>query len=563
MFASRRHLVDCARKQQELVHKRSTLPPIYSEPLTDDDQKILGLSLSQVASECNAHTIAPKAVLHVYGKRALMAHDATNCLSDFMIRDAERDVPLQRPLSGVVISIKDCIDVAGYDTTLGFSARTGRPAETSAPLVRLLQDAGALLHVKTAVPTGLLSFETQSDVFGETLNPYNPAFSPGASTGGGAALVAYQGSIIEVGTDIGGSARFPAAYCGVYSVKSSVGRFPAHGCVQCMPGLEASPTVTSPLARTLDDLREFWKRVVEMQPWLYDHTCIPLPWRPVDFVLSGRKPRWGVIWSDDIVPPSPACLRALREAVDSLRRAGHEVVDFTPPPTLDGLKAGFQLLFGDGGIALHAPRRPGETMNGAQRSVQLMLSLPLWAKKFLASMYRLLSRPEGRNEAWATLLETIHPMTIAEEHVQTVAREAFKEAWHKAWRDQGIDFVLTVPHAIPPVPRGGTGTATLVSASYCFLFNILDYCAGIVPVTYVDEALDRLPADFKQGREYQNMNDIARGVYSLYDPSGMHGLPLAVQVVGQRLEEEKVLAGMAEVERALWDAGHGFIAKEF
>lgn len=91
----------------------------------------------------------------------------------------------------------------------------------------------------------------------------------------------------------------------------------------------------------------------------------------------------------------------------------------------------------------------------------------------------------------------------------------------------------------------------------------LDYCAGVVPVTYVDQTVDRLPANFKHSREYAQMNDVARGVYSLYDPSAMHGLPVAVQVVGQRLEEEKVLAGMAEVERALWDAGRGFVAKRF
>ncbi|KZT70501.1 amidase signature enzyme [Daedalea quercina L-15889] len=564
MFASQRHRRDCAQKQQELGYKRRTLPPIYTEPLTDDDQKILALSLSQVVSECNAHTISPEAVLHAYGKRTLIAQDATNCLSDIMIRQAESRPPTREgPLAGVVVSIKDCIDVAGCDTTLGFSSRTGKPVKSSAPLVRLLQDAGALIHVKTTVPTGLLSFETASDVFGETLNPYNPAFSPGASTGGGAALVAYQGAIVEVGTDIGGSTRFPAAYCGVYSVKSSVGRFPAHGCISCMEGQEASPTVTSPIARTLDDLREFWERIVEMQPWLYDHSCVPLPWRPVDFVLSGRKPRWGVIWSDGIIPPSPACLRALHETVDSLRRAGHDVVDFSPPSTLEGIKAGFQLLFGDGGVALHAARSPGETMNDAQRTTQLLLSLPLWTKKFLAFMYRLLSRPKGRNDVWAALIEALHPKTVAEEREQIVAREAFKAAWHQAWQEQGVDFVLIVPHAIPPVPRGGIGTATLVSASYCFLFNVLDYCAGVVPVTYVDQDLDRLPANFKQSHEYQNMNDIARGVYSLYEPRAMHGLPVAVQVVGQRLEEEKVLAGMAEVERAMWDAGRGFVARKF
>lgn len=112
-------------------------------------------------------------------------------------------------------------------------------------------------------------------------------------------------------------------------------------------------------------------------------------------------------------------------------------------------------------------------MNGAQHATQVLLSLPLWAKKFLAFMYRALSRPKGRNDPWAALIEVFHPKTVAEEHTQIAAREEFKAAWHQAWRDHSVDFVLTVPHALPPVPRGGTGTASLVSASYCFLFNIV------------------------------------------------------------------------------------------
>ena len=139
-------------------------------------------------------------------------------------------------------------------------------------VVRLLRDAGALAYAKTTLPTGFLSFELSSDLFGRTTNPYNPSFSPGASTGGGGALLAWQGSMVEVGTDLGGSARYPAAHCGLYAVKGSHGRFPSAGCRECMPGLEAVPSITAPLARTLDDLEEFWRRVVAMRPWEYDHT---------------------------------------------------------------------------------------------------------------------------------------------------------------------------------------------------------------------------------------------------------------------------------------------------
>ena len=223
------------------------------------------------------------------------------------------------------MSLKDVVDVEGHDTTLGFSAKANKPVTSSAAITRLLRDAGALCHVKTKVPIGLLSFETTSDLFGTTTNPYNPKFSPGGSTGGGAALLAHKGSMIEIATDIGGSNRYPPAFCGLYGMRSSSGRFPSLGCQTCAPGLEGVESA-APIAKNIDDLREFWERVVGMKPWEYDHSvrvlytltleilinvrqrwvcvngeshqCVPIPWRPVDFVQAGRKPRWGVIWED-------------------------------------------------------------------------------------------------------------------------------------------------------------------------------------------------------------------------------------------------------------------------
>lgn len=176
-----------------------------------------------------------------------------------------------------------------------------------------------MIHVKTSVPTGLIAIETSSDVFGRTTNPYNPAHSSGASTGGGAALLASGGSKIEVGTDLAGSVRIPAHFCGVWSLKGSAGRFPTWGNRSPLMGLEALPSLVAPMANSLDDLTEFWKRVVEMKPWQYDHTvrflssslsdtypgeanfdmqCVPLPWRPVNLQEEGRRLKWGVIWED-------------------------------------------------------------------------------------------------------------------------------------------------------------------------------------------------------------------------------------------------------------------------
>lgn len=90
----------------------------------------------------------------------------------------------------------------------------------------------------------------------------------------------------------------------------------------------------------------------------------------------------------------------------------------------------------------------------------------------------------------------------------------------------------------------------------------LDYTAGVLPVTFVDSALDGLPSDFKK-TVYANMGAIGKGAFDNYDAEKMHGLPLGVQVVGKRFEEEKVIEGMKVIEEALGKSGQSFVAKEF
>lgn len=266
-----KQVIGSTRKQQHIGELVAQHAPLYDQPISAEEAQVLSLSLSQIVEECSNGQLSPSAVLGAYAKKSLAAHAATNCLADIMFDEALRTYSPSRPLSGVPVSLKDVVDIQGHDTTIGFSSKAHKPVAASAPIVRLLQDAGALLHVKTTVPTGLLSFETESDLFGRTSNPYNARFSPGASTGGGAALLAFGGSKLEIATDIGGSVRFPAAYCGVYGMRASAGRFPNTGCQSCAPGLDGVQTA-SPMARTLDDLQVFWQRVVEMRPWEYDHT---------------------------------------------------------------------------------------------------------------------------------------------------------------------------------------------------------------------------------------------------------------------------------------------------
>lgn len=89
----------------------------------------------------------------------------------------------------------------------------------------------------------------------------------------------------------------------------------------------------------------------------------------------------------------------------------------------------------------------------------------------------------------------------------------------------------------------------------------LDYAAGVLPVTHVDRNLDQLPTDFASSEYFQSLSSVGRAAYSVYDADNMHGLPLGVQVVGRRLEEEKVLEGMQVIETALRQQGSVFVNK--
>lgn len=96
-----------------------------------------------------------------------------------------------------------------------------------------------------------------------------------------------------------------------------------------------------------------------------------------------------------------------------------------------------------------------------------------------------------------------------------------------------------------------------------FLVLQLDFTAGVVPAGTVDRSLDALPDNFRETEAYNKLNDAARSMYTCYDPVAMDGLPLGVQIVGRRFEEEKVLEGMKVLENAFKETGRAFVQKEF
>jgi amidase len=160
------------------------------------------------------------------------------------------------PLFGVPMTVKESFDLDGLPSTWGFAERREQRAEVDALAVQRLERDGAVVFGKTNVPVGLADWQSYNPIYGATSNPWNVAHTPGGSSGGGAAACAAGFGGLELGSDIGGSIRVPAHFCGLFGHKPSWGLCPSRG---HSPGPSAAPpdiAVIGPLARSARDLAQ-------------------------------------------------------------------------------------------------------------------------------------------------------------------------------------------------------------------------------------------------------------------------------------------------------------------
>jgi amidase len=186
---------------------------------------------------------------------AVVVRDFARAREQARDRDARLAKGASSPLLGVPMTVKESLDVAGLPTTWGLPhLRDFRPAADAA-VVERLKAAGAVILGKTNVPPALADWQATNPIYGRTVNPHDLTRSPGGSSGGAAAAVASGMVPIEIGSDIGGSIRVPATFCGVWGHKPTYGLVPSRG--HGFPGTDGAPVelaVVGPLARCAGDL---------------------------------------------------------------------------------------------------------------------------------------------------------------------------------------------------------------------------------------------------------------------------------------------------------------------
>ncbi|MDP3737316.1 MAG: amidase family protein [Hyphomonadaceae bacterium] len=216
------------------------------------------------------------------------------------------------PLHGLPITIKDTFDVEGMPATSGAPEYARRSAKTpDAAAVARLRAAGAVIWGKTNTPYLAGDNQTNNLVHGRTSNPWDLNRTPGGSSGGAAAALATGITPLELGSDIGGSLRIPAHFCGVATLKPTFGRAPIMGHVPPAPGSLSvrDLNVAGPMARNVADLRLMFSV-------LTGEAAVPA--RKAN--LKGRRI---AVWKDDAVfPLSSECRGAIGTAVEAAGEAG-------------------------------------------------------------------------------------------------------------------------------------------------------------------------------------------------------------------------------------------------
>lgn len=398
-------------------------------------------------------------------------------------RAKEADAALARgeswgPLHGVPMTVKESYDVAGTPTTWGAPHLKENIAEKDALSIKRLKAAGVVIFGKTNVPLMLSDFQSYNEVYGTTNNPWDVERGPGGSSGGSAAALAAGLTGIETGSDIGGSIRNPAHFCGVFGHKPTWNLLPPRG--HAMPGV-LSPSdisVIGPLARSADDLATAVRAMSGPDEIARRGTAILL--RELDRPASRLRV---AVWRDDAMAPVDASVSA---AVDAVAKA------------LEGF-----------GARVDDDARPVESEHSHtvyQSLLQATMSARLPEDRYQAILRQVEALPEDDQSIGATIQRS-QVARFRDWTANNEKRTHLRWQWHDFFNR--FDIVLAPVMATPAFPHDhrpfGERTVTVNGKQVPYFDQV--FWAGLASVAY-------LPATVVPAGPAPN------------------GLPVGVQIIG-------------------------------
>jgi len=459
-------------------------------------EELTNLSASELVRVIIGKQASPVEVVQAHLGRIEQLNPALNAIvtiaPDLLDRARQSEVSLMRgdtlgPLHGLPITIKDTIETADLRSTSGSVVRAQFVPRDDAPSVARLRKAGAIILGKTNTAEMAMDYTADNPVFGRTNNPHDVTRTPGGSSGGEAAAIATCMSAGGLGSDLAGSIRVPAHFCGIAGLKPTTGSVPSAGQFPPSIGPYSLGAAIGPMARRVEDLQLLLG--VLREP---NFPRVPLV---TDSLLNRSAAMRGcrVAWytDDDVAPVTEEIHRAVARAARALDDAG----------------------------LVAEPRRPP----GLERGYELWLKLFSRASVVqLRNVYKGREKEGGNFVRWRLATADDTPAPKLDEYIKAwMERDRLRLALNQ-WMTEVPLLVAPVgatpalKHDTLKVNVGGTTLSTFRAFSYSQAFNVFDLPSVSVPAGVSAE-----------------------------------GLPIGVQIIGRPSEEETVLVAAAIVEEAL------------
>lgn len=426
-------------------------------------------------------------------------------------------------LHGLPITIKESLDLKGTASTLGVMRRKNDIRQNTDEYIAALQREGAIILGKTNVAQLLMYLESCNPVYGVTNNPYNTKHTCGGSSGGEGAVIAYGGSPIGIGTDIGGSIRIPAAFCGVCSIKPTMQRIPDLCRFIDNPPKISINSVTGVLGNSADDLQLILEIINEEAS--KKNSNRPLKnFKDVDIT----KLKVGYFISDGLFEPMPAIKRSVLESVEQLKKAGVQVTEFIPPNLAEAEELFFKILSADNGVLFTQNLQKEKAM--PQVAGLLMLSkVSPFVRSILSGLTSLLGQKSinriipyfgGKGENYR------------KEYAEK--QKIFTVKYETAMNNSAIGKLDAVISPVCALPAFLHNTADKVGLGgiYTAQYNVTGFPAGVATVSKVKP---------EEARGRKTTADLSIKTASKIEASSA-GLPLAVQIAARHWDEHIVIA---------------------
>lgn len=486
---------------------------LLEKALTGEELRITASSATDLVKKIKEGKLTAVQVFRAFGKTATAAHQLTNCAMELFLEDGlkrarELDEYYAKtgktvgPLHGLPVSLKEHYNFEGRVTHGSYVGKLDNVTPEHSTIVRDLYNQGAVFYVRTTEPQMLMHLCSHNNITGKCRNPCNTSLTPGGSSSGEGVMAAMNGSAFGIGSDIGGSIRGPAAFCGAWGLRPSTKRISLTGVAG--PYDDQSPDIVyptlGPLGRSADDLALCMKTLIDQKPWEEDPLVLPIPWRDVPAPDPTRL-RIAICYDDGVVKPTPPVLRALKTAEKRLKRAGVDVVEWK---AVDVEKLVYTCY-----AAYNYDQNHGQKKRLAL-SGEPLVHLSIKNLEF------------GKGDGALTGVEIQRLISIRDE-----GRCKYMDLMNK----MGIDYILT-----PTYVSVAAKPEKITYWGYTCLWNILDFPNVVFPSGLSVSPEDKVDKGFVPRSELEDYE------YRLYTgPNDFINAPIGLQLTGRRYTDESVV----------------------